>query len=51
MNQIRKLARGVAKRRMKAEGMVQLCKPIARNTKHDNSKFAVSWKNYVRYGK
>lgn len=50
MNAIRKLAREVARNRMKKAGIQNICKPInKKGKKHNNSKFAEHWKEYVNY--
>lgn len=48
MNMKRKLARGIAKRRMKEAGMQNFCKKILNGKKRDNSKFAEHWKEWVK---
>ena len=46
---MRKLARGIVRRRMKEMGMQHICKPIVKNAKKHNSKFAEHWKEYVKH--
>ena len=48
MNMKRKLARGIAKRRMKEEGMKKFCKHMIDGVKLDKSKFAEHWKEWVK---
>ena len=51
MNALRKLARGVAKKRMKKAGMQHICKHtvIKNGGDKSKSKFAEHWKEYVHY--
>lgn len=48
MNMKRKVAREVAKRRMKEAGLQHFCKHIIDGVKLDKSKFAEHWKEYVK---
>ena len=45
---MRKLARAIAKRRMKREGMQHFCKQQIDGVKKDKSTFAEQWKEWVK---
>lgn len=52
MNAIRRLARNVAKNRMKKVGMVRICKSGAKKgERSEGSYFSQHWKDHVKYGK
>lgn len=48
MNMKRKVAREVARRKMKEAGMQHVCKHFVGGVKLDKSKFAEHWKEWVK---